>query len=43
MNAMPTLTRRLLLTTGGALVVSFALLPKLAALAQNVPLSLIHI
>ena len=37
MNAMPPLTRRLLLTTGGALVVSFALLPKLAALAQNVP------
>jgi CO/xanthine dehydrogenase Mo-binding subunit len=36
MNAMPLLTRRLLLTTGGALVVSFALLPKLAALAQNV-------
>jgi nicotinate dehydrogenase subunit B len=37
MNAMPPLTRRLLLTTGGALVVGFALLPKLAALAQNVP------
>ena len=37
MNAMPPLTRRLLLTTGGALVVSFAFLPKLAALAQNVP------